>query len=79
MHWISFYKMRYLMRALKKNLISVSFLQVQKEHLQLRLKSSLILSNCPCNKALVCIHLSQRNDAFLANLITLKYKPMAVR
>lgn len=32
----------------------------------------------PANKALVCIHLNQRNDAFLANLITLKYKPVAV-
>jgi FAD/FMN-containing dehydrogenase/Fe-S oxidoreductase len=30
------------------------------------------------NKALVCIHLEKRNDAFLANLIALKYKPSAV-
>jgi FAD/FMN-containing dehydrogenase/Fe-S oxidoreductase len=30
------------------------------------------------NKALVCIHLKNRNDAFLANLIALKYKPSAV-
>jgi FAD/FMN-containing dehydrogenase/Fe-S oxidoreductase len=32
----------------------------------------------PPHKALVCIHLSTRNDAFLANLIALKYKPVAV-
>jgi FAD/FMN-containing dehydrogenase/Fe-S oxidoreductase len=32
----------------------------------------------PANKALVCIHLKKRNDAFLANLIALKYKPSAV-
>lgn len=32
----------------------------------------------PANKALVCIHLDKRNDAFLANLIALKYKPSAV-
>jgi FAD/FMN-containing dehydrogenase/Fe-S oxidoreductase len=32
----------------------------------------------PVNKALVCIHLKKRNDAFLANLIALKYKPSAV-
>jgi len=32
----------------------------------------------PPNKALVCVHLEKRNDAFLANLIALKYKPAAV-
>ena len=32
----------------------------------------------PVNKALVCIHLKNRNDAFRANLIALKYKPSAV-
>lgn len=32
----------------------------------------------PPNKALVCVHLDNRNDAFLANLIALKYKPSAV-
>jgi FAD/FMN-containing dehydrogenase/Fe-S oxidoreductase len=32
----------------------------------------------PANKALVCIHLEKRNDAFLANLVALKYKPCAV-
>ena len=32
----------------------------------------------PVNKALVCIHLKNRNDAFKANLIALKYKPSAV-
>jgi FAD/FMN-containing dehydrogenase/Fe-S oxidoreductase len=32
----------------------------------------------PANKALVCIHFDKRNDAFLANLIALKYKPSAV-
>ena len=32
----------------------------------------------PANKALVCIHLNKRNEAFLANLIALKYKPSAV-
>lgn len=32
----------------------------------------------PANKALVCIHLMHRNDAFKANLIALKYKPSAV-
>jgi FAD/FMN-containing dehydrogenase/Fe-S oxidoreductase len=32
----------------------------------------------PANKALVCIHLKNRNDAFKANLIALKYKPSAV-
>ena len=30
------------------------------------------------NKALVCIHLAKRNDAFLANLIVLKHQPSAV-
>jgi FAD/FMN-containing dehydrogenase len=32
----------------------------------------------PPAKALVCVHLAKRNDAFLANLIALKYKPAAV-
>jgi len=32
----------------------------------------------PENKALVCVHLEKRNDAFRANLIALKYKPAAV-
>jgi FAD/FMN-containing dehydrogenase/Fe-S oxidoreductase len=32
----------------------------------------------PVNKAIVCIHLNKRNDAFKANLITLKYNPAAV-
>jgi FAD/FMN-containing dehydrogenase/Fe-S oxidoreductase len=32
----------------------------------------------PANKALVCIHLKNRNDAFKANLIALKFKPSAV-
>jgi FAD/FMN-containing dehydrogenase/Fe-S oxidoreductase len=32
----------------------------------------------PKNKALVCIHLKKRNEAFLANLIALKFNPGAV-
>jgi FAD/FMN-containing dehydrogenase/Fe-S oxidoreductase len=32
----------------------------------------------PANKALVCVHLNKRNDAFKANLIALKYMPSAV-
>ncbi len=32
----------------------------------------------PENKALVCVHLNKRNDAFKANLIALKYNPSAV-
>ncbi|MCU0472460.1 MAG: FAD-binding protein [Bacteroidales bacterium] len=32
----------------------------------------------PSDKAIVCVHLDKRNDAFLANLIALKYKPSAV-
>lgn len=32
----------------------------------------------PPEKALVCVHLAKRNDAFLANLIALKYNPSAV-
>ena len=32
----------------------------------------------PVNKALVCVHLNKRNEAFKANLIALKYKPSAV-
>ncbi len=32
----------------------------------------------PSEKALVCVHLAKRNDAFLANLIALKYNPSAV-
>ena len=32
----------------------------------------------PANKALVCVHLKQRIDAFKANLIALKFKPSAV-
>ncbi len=32
----------------------------------------------PSNKALVCVHLKKRNDAFKANLIALKYNPSAV-
>ncbi len=32
----------------------------------------------PPNKALVCIHLKNRNDAFRANLIVLKFNPSAV-
>jgi FAD/FMN-containing dehydrogenase/Fe-S oxidoreductase len=37
-----------------------------------------IISLPPVNKALVCIHLKNRSDAFRANLIALKYKPSAV-
>ncbi|MGE5421497.1 MAG: FAD-binding and (Fe-S)-binding domain-containing protein, partial [Chloroflexota bacterium] len=32
----------------------------------------------PSNKALVCVHLKKRNDAFRANLIALKHGPSAV-
>ena len=32
----------------------------------------------PVNKALVCVHLSTRNEAFKANLIALKFNPQAV-
>ncbi len=32
----------------------------------------------PACKALVCVHLKERNDAFKANLIALKHKPSAV-
>ena len=32
----------------------------------------------PANKALVCVHLNKRNDAFKANLIALKFNPSAV-
>ena len=32
----------------------------------------------PANKALVCVHLNKRNDAFRANLIALEFKPSAV-
>ena len=32
----------------------------------------------PVNKALVCVHLNKRNDAFKANLIALRFKPSAV-
>jgi len=32
----------------------------------------------PINKALVCVHLNKRNEAFRANLISLKFKPSAV-
>jgi FAD/FMN-containing dehydrogenase/Fe-S oxidoreductase len=32
----------------------------------------------PANKALVCVHLNKRNDAYKANLIALKFKPSAV-
>lgn len=32
----------------------------------------------PANKALVCVHLKKRNEAFLANLIALKFSPGAV-
>jgi len=32
----------------------------------------------PVNKAIICIHLNKRNEAFRANLIALKYKPAAV-
>jgi FAD/FMN-containing dehydrogenase/Fe-S oxidoreductase len=32
----------------------------------------------PANKALVCVHLNKRIDAFKANLIALKFKPSAV-
>ncbi|HEX2976204.1 MAG TPA: FAD-linked oxidase C-terminal domain-containing protein, partial [Bacteroidales bacterium] len=32
----------------------------------------------PANKALVCVHLEKRNDAFRANLIALKHGPVAV-
>jgi len=32
----------------------------------------------PANKALVCIHLNKRNEAFKANLIALKFNPSAV-
>jgi FAD/FMN-containing dehydrogenase/Fe-S oxidoreductase len=32
----------------------------------------------PVNKAIVCVHLNKRNDAYRANLIALKYNPSAV-
>jgi FAD/FMN-containing dehydrogenase/Fe-S oxidoreductase len=32
----------------------------------------------PVNKALVCVHLNKRNEAFKANLIALKFNPSAV-
>ena len=32
----------------------------------------------PVNKALVCVHLKERNDSFRANLLALKYDPCAV-
>lgn len=32
----------------------------------------------PANKALVCVHLKKRNEAFKANLIALKFNPQAV-
>ena len=32
----------------------------------------------PANKALVCVHLNKRNEAFKANIIALKFKPSAV-
>lgn len=32
----------------------------------------------PANKALVCVHLNKKNDAYRANLIALKFKPSAV-
>ena len=32
----------------------------------------------PSNKALVCVHLKERNDSFKANLIALKFDPQAV-
>ena len=32
----------------------------------------------PANKALVCVHLNKRNEAFKANLIALKFSPSAV-
>ncbi len=32
----------------------------------------------PSNKALVCVHLNKKNDAYRANLIALKFKPSAV-
>jgi FAD/FMN-containing dehydrogenase/Fe-S oxidoreductase len=37
-----------------------------------------LVSLPPANKALVCVHLNKRNEAFKANLIALKYKPSAV-
>jgi FAD/FMN-containing dehydrogenase/Fe-S oxidoreductase len=37
-----------------------------------------LVSLPPANKALVCVHLKKRNDAFKANLIALKFKPSAV-
>lgn len=37
-----------------------------------------LVSLPPSNKALVCIHLKERNDAFRANLIALKHGPSAV-
>lgn len=37
-----------------------------------------LVSLPPANKALVCIHLNQRNESFKANLIALKYGPSAV-
>jgi FAD/FMN-containing dehydrogenase/Fe-S oxidoreductase len=32
----------------------------------------------PANKALVCVHLKERNEAFRANLVALKFNPQAV-
>ena len=37
-----------------------------------------LISLPPANKALVCIHLNQRNESFKANLIALKHSPSAV-
>ena len=37
-----------------------------------------LISLPPDNKALVCVHLKERNDAFRANLVALKFRPSAV-
>jgi len=37
-----------------------------------------LVSLPPVNQALVCIHLKNRNDAFRANLIALRFKPSAI-
>lgn len=37
-----------------------------------------LLSLPPVSKALICVHLKQRNEAFKANLIALKHEPSAI-
>ena len=70
---------KFSLRNQIKNSISASYLTGSEGTLAITTEIKLNLVPLPpANKALVCVHLERRNDAFRANLIALKHGPSAV-